>query len=220
MPQPDVFQRSGNLLNRATQTYQDVSNPNALLTSMNKFINPYTKQVMNNTLRTMNEQKAIDLNTVKGQAAQSGAFGGSRHGLVESQIYDTYNQNQGDLVSTMLQDRFNTSATLGQQSLNNQMQGAQGLLGISDNLHGRGIQSLDRTAQDGQQQQQLLQAILSTGNGQFDAYAGHPQQQLSSLLASISGSPLGGNQTSSYKPGLFDYLGLGAQMGSAALGGK
>jgi hypothetical protein len=65
--------------------------------------------------------------------------------------------------------------------------------------------------QRGQMQQATQQALIDAARGQFSGFTGAPMQSLSAPMAALSGANMGQqSQTSSSRPGLFDFLTLGA----------
>lgn len=231
--------------------------PSAVNQSMNQYLNPYQQQVIGNTIGRGQEMMDRDLNNIRGQAAQAGAFGGARHGLVESELMDNYNRNMTETVGQLNQSGFDSAAQFGLNRINQQQAGATGLVNADiqrANLAQSGAAGLagldasnrnfalqganglinsattgvsigntmsDRQATAGTQQQMLNQELLGRSDAQFQEYANRPQQMLDIMLAAAGGSPLNAQQTSTQKttPGLFDYLSLGAGLGSSYLGG-
>jgi len=72
-------------------------------------------------------------------------------------------------------------------------------------------------AAQGLLQQQMQQQLLSDAMGQFYGFANSPLNYVNLMNQSLAGSPLANQQTgaSQYKPGILDFLSLGA--GIAAL---
>lgn len=238
---------------QAARGYQASMGPGIVPATMNQYLNPYQGQVINDTLTRMRESELQDLNMVRAQAAQSGAFGGARQGLVESQLMDRYNQNAYQAVGQMNQQGFNTAAQLGQSRIGQIQAGAGGLanlggmqsnnattlanLGLSQNQQqlasgqalvgagqtglGMGNQLIGQQAQAGAQQQGLMQQILGQATGQYDQFVNYPQASLGMALAGVQGNPLQAATTTTTRmqPGLFNYLSLGAGLGSSYLGG-
>ena len=68
-------------------------------------------------------------------------------------------------------------------------------------------------AQQGAQQQDLLQSILNDSSGMYDQFMQHPYQIVNLMQALLGSDARRGNVsgTATSTPGLFDYLGLGAQ---------
>lgn len=210
-----IFDTSANALNQANQAYSYTATPFALGTSMNAYLNPYRSQVIDDAVSRLRDRRAEDMNMIGANAAQSGAFGGSRHGLVESQTLSNYNREENEMVSRLLQQGFDTSAQLGATELGLMQGGAAGLLGLSGQAFDMGNQVNQQQMQAGTMQQQLLQAILGGASQQYGQYSTQPAGQLQMLLSAVQGNPLQNNVTQSYKPGLFDYLSLGANTYSA-----
>lgn len=205
-----VYQQSAGNLAQAGGALGYTTMPGAIANSMNSYLNPYRTQVIDDAMGRLRDRRDNDLNMVKGNAAQSNAYGGSRHGLVEAELIDRYGRAEDEQLARLLQQGFDTTAGLGAQELGFMQSGAGGLMNLGNTQFNIGQQVAQGQLQAGTMQQQLLQAILGGSAGQYGQYANYPTQQLGTLLSALSGNPLGANQTQSYKPGLFDYLGMGA----------
>jgi hypothetical protein len=68
-------------------------------------------------------------------------------------------------------------------------------------------------------QQGMNQMLLDDARGMFGQYVNQPQNLLDLRSSAAALSPLNqaGSSTSSYTPGLFDYLSLGAQSVGGAM---
>tara|TARA_R110002095_G_scaffold216093_1_gene212082 strand:- start:3102 stop:3845 length:744 start_codon:yes stop_codon:yes gene_type:complete len=218
----NVFEQSSQAYTRGLNGMSNTMGAGATQRSMNQYLNPYQDQVVNNTVGRMRDQQAMDLNMVQGQAAQQGAFGGARHGLVESQVMDNSNRNMMEGVAGMNQQGFNTAAQFGQNRIGQDQNAAQGLIGGAPVGFNMGQAANAGLNQAGMQQQNLMQQILDQATHQYDTFQQYPQTSLATALAGVQGNPLGGAATTTSKTnnGLFDYLSLGAGMGSSYLGGK
>ena len=97
---------------------------------------------------------------------------------------------------------------------------AQGATQLGGQYYDVGNNIADRQMASGTMQQQLMQALMSGGAGQFSSMMQQPYQILDLLNAMNSSDPRNNNITTkgSTTPGLFDYLSLAAGMGSAYLG--
>jgi hypothetical protein len=71
----------------------------------------------------------------------------------------------------------------------------------------------------GLQQQGVQQAVIDAAKARYAAYVAQPNQALNMPLQALGAAPYNTNATesSTYNPGLFDYLTLGA---TAYAGGK
>lgn len=209
------FSLASGAVNSASATLGNTVQPGAIANSMNSYMSPYISRVINDSTSRLRDRRDIDLNTIRGNATQGNAFGGSRHGLVEAETIDNYGRAEDELVARLLQGGFDTSAGLAVQEQGLMQSGANGLMNLGNTAFGMGQQVQQGQMQSGTTQQQLLQAILGGASGQFDQYTNAPMDGISKLLSAISGNPLAGNTTQRYKPGLFDYLGMGAGVMSA-----
>lgn len=212
-----IFNMSAGALNSAGQALTNTVQPGAIASSMNTYMSPYISRVIDDSVSRLRDRRAADLNMNSAAAQQSGAFGGSRHGVVEAELIDQYGRNEDEMVARLLQQGFDTSANLATTELGLQQSGAQGLAGLGQTAFGIGQATNAGQMQAGSMQQQLLQAILGGAANQFDQYSNSPTNSVAKLLAAVQGNPLSGNVTQTYKPGLFDFLGMGV---GAATAGK
>lgn len=73
---------------------------------LNQFINPYTDYVLNNSLSRLNEQSDFNMTKIGSNAAMSGAFGGSRHGVLEGANLAELLKSSGELSANTYSDAF------------------------------------------------------------------------------------------------------------------
>lgn len=119
----------------------------------------------------------------------------------------------------MTAQQLNQQAALQAAMANQQagLSGAQLRLGAAQQLgslanlgFGMGQQTQQNLALQGALRQQQQQALIDAARAQFGGFAGSPQQALATQLGAFGGSQTGQQTTtSSYRPGLFDYLSLG-----------
>ena len=219
---PNVFDQSAGNLTQAGDTFGNIAGGDAAFDSMNKWINPYQQQVIDQTVGRMNDVTDRNLMAVGDQAQAAGAFGGSRHGLVESEVMDTSQRNIAEMVNQMSMQGFNTAAGLGRGDVSDMLSGAGGL----GNTAGTGFDMGRAIGQDqmmqGGLQQALMQQILSGAGGQFDQMQNHPMNMLNMQLAALSGNPLMNESSQTYTPGMLDYLSMIGQtagkVGAGAFG--
>lgn len=215
---PNVFDVSGQAFNAGVGGLAHATNPLTPAMSMNAFINPYRQMVLSDALSRQRDDMAMNLNMVQSQAAQQGAFGGARHGLVEAELMDRYNRNAGELAARVMQQGFDTSANLGLQGMAQNRIAAQSLASMAPVGFNLGDQALTGQMRAGSQQQQMLQQILSMAAGGTEAFGAGPTGQLRTALLGAQGNPLAGRSqtTEQFNPGLLQYL----QFGAGLMGGK
>ena len=58
----------------------------------------------------------------------------------------------------------------------------------------------------GAMQQQMMQNLINMGRRQYAGFTGQPQQNLNTMLSTVSAQPQLSGQERSFQPGLFNYL--------------
>lgn len=213
----NIFQQSADAMSGAGTALATTVQPGAIGNSMNGYFNQYLAGVLNPALARNREEMNTTLSGIGGQASQLGAFGGSRQAVLEGQTIGQYGKNADELTASLMAQGYDNSAALAMQELGLMQSGAGGLMNLGNSGFNMGQQANAGQAAAGGKQQGLLQGLLSGAAGQFDGYTNAPTQTLSTLLAALSGNPLAGNtsSTSTFKPGLFNYLSMGAGMAGA-----
>lgn len=215
---PNVYQQSAGNLGAASTAAQGASQyqPMTAADNMGRYQNPYQQQVIDNTLQDMNRARQMTLNDVGASATQAGAFGGSRHGLVEAETNRNFFDRVGNMSAQMNQQGFNTALGAGQFDAQQDLAGvgtrlnAAGTLGNLSNLgFGMGQQIQSDQMRQGQQQQMMMQQLIDAGRQQYQGFTNAPQQSLNAPLAAIGGVPTPQSTTTTNNPGLLNYLSLG-----------
>jgi hypothetical protein len=151
--QTNVNSAVGNVNSGLTSTAY--SNANAGLTGpqnynqnfqnlVNQSMNPYQDQVVNQTITDLNRARQMTQNEIGGQAAKSGAFGGSRQALLEAENNRNYLDRVAAATGQLRQQGFESAANRAQQE-NLQRLG----LTASDTQNVRGLQSQGNLAAQG-----------------------------------------------------------------------
>jgi hypothetical protein len=215
----NIFQNSANALNTSGQTLGNIANPNSFMQSMNSFANPYQSQVINDAVSRISDNREMEANNLRGQATMAGAYGGSRHGVLEAEGRDRFNRNIAETAGGLARQGFMDAGQLAGQQQYLQTNAASGLMNLGGMMDTIGSNAMDSQASAGAQQQQLLQAILSGAAGQYEGFANSPNNMLEIIMASLN-NPLQGNTTTTQRsnPGLMGMLSLGAGLGGAWLG--
>lgn len=209
----NVFNQSAGAYTGAVQGTQGVMQgaPN-----VGAFMNPFMSAVVDPTVQAMERARQMTQRQLGAQATQAGAFGGSRHGVAEAETNRGYFDQLGQTLGGLYKGGFDTAlgAAQGQQGM--QLQAA-GQLGNLANLgFGFGTQLSQQQAQQGQLQQAMMQSLIDAAKGQYGTFTGAPAQSIQLPLAAVGAANMGQQtQTQTRKPGLFDYL----TMGATALGG-
>lgn len=179
--------------------------------SINEFVNPYLDQVLNRALSRMGDTHQTQLTQIGDAAQASGAFGGSRHALLEAKANEGYQRNVGDLTAQTSADAFSQalSAALSAsqqggnmfattQNLSNAdrtydleraLAAARGLSGAGRDYYTVGNDQLDRVLNQGEGARQLQQQVMSGADQTFQAYNNDPYADLELIQALLGGSP-------------------------------
>lgn len=108
-----------------------------------QYMAPYDQYVTNPVIREIEQSGRRQLTELGGQAANAGAFGGARHGLLEQGVMQDTRQQIEDArnkAATQAYERgigmFESDRAARQQNIMNQMGGLQGLLGAQQAAYG------------------------------------------------------------------------------------
>lgn len=115
---PYTYQASGYNTNRA-------AGPSAIYQGMSNYQNPYENQVVQNTASDIARQTQMQQDRNAAAAVQGGAFGGSRHGIVEGLTNAEGQRAIGDFSSNLRHQGFNTAAQYAGQDIANQQANRQ-----------------------------------------------------------------------------------------------
>lgn len=207
--------------NAATGAINAYSNIPSIASGISTYMNPYTNEVIGNATNDVNRLTQMQQQQNAANAARSGAFGGSRHGLVEATTNSEAQRNLADMSGNLRMQGFNTAANLAGQDINNRFTGAGGMLAGAGTLNNLGASAfnmgntLESNQWDrGMQQQQMEQQRLNDARQMFLGYTNSPANYLQMLTGALAGSPLSNNGTattsSQNNPGIMDFLSLGA----------
>ena len=94
-------------------------------TSLDPYMNPFTQSVVDTTLGDLERQRQIQQQGTAAQAAQAGAFGGSRQGVAESLTNEAFARQAAQTAAGLRQAGFTQAQQQAQQDLARQMQASQ-----------------------------------------------------------------------------------------------
>ena len=181
-----------------------------------QFMSPYQQQVIDTSLAEFDRQAAMQEQRIRDQAVASGAFGGGREGVLQSEFRTGSDMNRAQLAAGLRQQGFQAAQQAAQQNFANQMGLASALPGLQ-----RGdISTLGSLGALNQAQQQ---AQLDAQREANRMAAFQPQEQLQNygnLVTGIMGGMAGsGTQTSQIPDPGFLQTALGAAATGAGIYG-
>jgi hypothetical protein len=202
----NAFEQSASGMSQAGSLTQQAANPMA---SFSQFQNPYTDQVVNNSLNDLERARQMQMNQIGASAQAAGAFGGSRHGLVESETNRNFADRAGNMAGNLRMQGFDNAVNNAFRNSGSQLGAAQMLGGLA----GQGFDMADtinqRQMQHGLFTQGMNQQIIDAARNRFNQFTAAPGESLQYPLAAIGGVPHPSTQTTEQSPGLFNYLSLG-----------
>ena len=239
---PNVGQTSANTYNTAVgATAQGMGftpnqvTPNTVAgTNMAQYQNPFQQQVIDNSMADMNRANQMALNNVGAQAQGAGAYGGSRQGVAEAETNRNFANQAAQMTAGLNQAGYQNAQNMAQfdignnfaaqnQNNANNFAATQNMMGGANqlaNLSQQGFDYSNRINENmlntGNAQQNLIQQIINSANGQYGDIAQYPQNMLNLPVAALGGAQFPTTQTNAKQPGLFDYL----TMATTSMGGK
>ena len=181
-----------------------------------QFMSPYQSQVIDASLAEFDRNAQMQQQGLRDQAVASGAFGGGREGVVQSEYMRGSDMNRAQLQANLLQQGFGQAQQAAQQQFQNQM----GLASALPGLQSGDISTLGSLGALNQAQTQAGYDATREAN-RMAAY--QPQEQLQNygnLVTGIMGGMAGsGTQTSQVPDPGFLQTALGAAATGAGIYG-
>ena len=156
-----------------------------------QFMSPYQQQVIDTTLEEFDRQRAMQEQRISDQAVASGAFGGGRQGVLESEFRTGSDRDRALLNAQLLQQGFGQAQALAAQRFGQQT----GLASMLPQLQRADVSTL---GQLGALDRGLAQAQLDATREANRMAAFQPQEQVdryANLVTGIMGGYPGQTQT-------------------------
>ena len=181
-----------------------------------QFMSPYQSQVMDASLAEFDRNAQMQQQGLRDQAVASGAFGGGREGVVQSEYMRGSDMNRAQLQANLLQQGFGQAQQAAQQQFQNQM-------GLASALPGLQRGDISTLGSLGALNQAQTQAGLDATREANRMAAYQPQEQLQNygnLVTGIMGGMAGsGTQTAQVPDPGFLQTALGAAATGAGIYG-
>ena len=174
---------------------------------IDRFMNPYEALVLDPALERIREQQLMSEQALRAQAAQQGAFGGSRAALQQQMAARDYERDRMEMIGKMKYQGFTTASDMAMKAFEDEKQrqlGIASLLGqtgtqmgqagvmsaqLADQAQALGLQDVSTLQQLGASQmaydQSLLDAQLATEQAKLAA----PAQKLAFGADIFAGQP-------------------------------
>jgi len=161
-----------------------------------QFMSPYQSQVIDASLAEFDRNAAMQQQGLRDQAVASGAFGGGREGVVQSEYMRGSDMNRAQLQANLLQQGFGQAQQAAQQQFQNQM-------GLASALPGLQSGDISTLGSLGALNQAQAQAGLDAQREATRMAAYQPQEQLQNygnLVTGIMGGMAGSGTTTQQVP--------------------
>jgi hypothetical protein len=156
-----------------------------------QFMSPYQQQVIDTTLNEFDRQAQVQEQRIRDQAVASGAFGGGREGVLQSEFRTGSDRERALLQAGLLQEGFGQAQQLAAQRFNQQQ-------GLAQLLPGLQRQDVGTLGQLGALNQAQAQATLDAQREAARQAAFQPQEQVdryANIVTGIMGGYPGQTQT-------------------------
>lgn len=107
--------------NHTMQQGMGYSAPTLAKTNLSQYQNPYTSEVIDRTVGDMNRTRQMVNNDIGAQATAAGAFGGSRHGLVEAENNRNFADRTANVSAGLRDQGYRTALGAAQFDIGNNM---------------------------------------------------------------------------------------------------
>lgn len=184
--------------------FQDT--PSLATTDLSNYQNPFTEQVIDNTLSDLDRARKIQLQSDQDAAIGQGAFGGSRSAILEAETNRNFADRAGDIASRLRSQGFDRATNLANLDINRGLQSDLYRSNILGNQLADQYRSLGLLSGYGDKDQALKQAGLDFDFNEFIRGYDDPYRRINMLTGVTSGMPSGTTTTSSNNRGLLGRL--------------
>ena len=166
-----------------------------------QYQDPFQEQVIDFAHQSGSRALDTAMDRIGADAHAAGAFGGSRHGLVESQAIDDYVRSMGELGARLGSDGFRTANELGlrhydmdlgkyRTDVDNTIRTADALSTLAGRSFETGRAINADQLQAGSLAQMLQQAIIDNAGSEFGRFVGSPTSALQTVMGALGANPL------------------------------
>ena len=182
--QKPIFDEAGVLVRQGTEK--------ATAEALQPYMNPYQQAVTDIAKRDAQERfEQTTLPSLRKQAIDAGAFGGSRAAMRESQAQDAQARLLADIQAKGDLAAFQNAQQQFAAQKAREAQTAQGLTGLGTAQYGAQLKELGQLEAVGREEQQRQQQLLDESYKRFLQERTFPEQQLGQYQQIVAGVPVG-----------------------------
>lgn len=216
----------GEAIGQALAAAQNVAGfkPQSLLDiNLQQYMNPYTQNVSDLAMQDLQRANMINQQANAQRAAQAGAFGGSRQGVLEAETNRNYFDTAARTAAGLRSQAFESAMGLAGTDITNalrgaalQGEGAQLLANLGLTQRATGLENIDVLNKMGEQQRAIDQSRRTAAYEEFARQMGYPKEQLSYLTSVLSTMPNVTTQTATSTPSILQgFQGVAQGIGAA-----
>lgn len=183
-------------------------------TNLDPYMNPFTGAVTNQTLQDMERGRQMTRGSDAARAAAAGAFGGSRHGVVDAETNRAFDDNTARTLANLNMANFSQAQQGAQFDIGNRMQADQ--FNVQSGMEQQRLnQATDMQAQLANLQAQMRAAEMDQ-NTDLQAQLANQMTGLQAQITNLQNSTQRGlaNQSTGLAAGIANQ-GVGLQAGTA-----
>ena len=182
--QKPIFDEAGVLVRQGTEK--------ATAEALQPYMNPYQQAVTDIAKRDAQERfEQTTLPSLRKQAIDAGAFGGSRAAMRESQAQDAQARLLADIQAKGDLAAFQNAQQQFAAQKAREAQTAEGLTGLGTAQYGAQLKELGQLEAVGREEQQRQQQLLDESYKRFLQERTFPEQQLGQYQQIVAGVPVG-----------------------------
>jgi len=167
-----------------------------------QYMNPYTDSVINQNIQDLDRARQIAMLSNADGANRAGAFGGSRHGLVESETNRNYLESVARNSANLRRQGFDNALNQANRFAERQIDAASHLRNLGLSRRNFSQEDIELLNNIGVQQQQLNQDNLTMGRQRWMDERFYPERMLGIQGNALYGMPYGQTNYQSQPPPL------------------
>ena len=169
-------------------------------TDVSRWYNPYEQDVVNATGAYYDQNLQQNISQNNARATQSGAFGGSRHGVADAELMRTSGMDKSKMMADLRYKGYGDARNAGFQNQQAQYQGAGLLAGLAGEKQANWQRDADYMSKLGATDREIEQAKLLASRAEFDRQAKDEYDKLMMDLQTrqglLAGTPMLTNTSS------------------------
>lgn len=156
-------------------------------TGIGNFLNPYTSQVIDQSMQDLDRARLLQQQGINSQAASRGAFGGSRQAIAETENNRNFLDQQARTSAQLRAQGFDNAVTQFQNNNSQRLAAGGQMAQLGAVGQSLGLNAANALSASGLLQQQQVQRSYDLANQDFTNQFNYPLQQLAIRQSGING---------------------------------